>query len=55
MGVYLFVGLIGVVICSVVNIFLGNSTFEIIISSVSLIVFLGFTAYDVQSIKRLRY
>ena len=55
MGVYLFVGLIGVVICSVVNIFLGNSTFEIIISSVSLIVFLGFTAYDVQSIKRLSY
>lgn len=55
MGVYLFVGLIGVVICSIINIFLGNSTFEIIISCVSLVVFLGFTAYDVQSIKNLSY
>lgn len=54
-GVYLFIGLIGVVICSIINIFVVNSLFEIIISSVSLIVFLGFTAYDVQSIKRLSY
>ena len=54
-GVYLFVGLIGVVICSIVNIFLGNNTFEIIISCLSLVVFLGFTAYDVQSIKNLSY
>jgi len=53
LGTYLFVGLIGILICSIINMFIGNGMFEIIICSISIIVFLGFTAYDVQKIKEL--
>lgn len=53
LSTYLLVGLIGILICSLINIFVGNSTLDIIISIFSVIVFLGFTAYDVQKIKRL--
>lgn len=53
LGTYLLVALIGILICSIVNIFVGNGMFEIIICSISVIVFLGFTAYDVQKIKQL--
>ena len=53
MGTYLFMGLIAVIICTIVNLFVGNSIFDIIISSISLLIFVGFTAYDVQKIKRL--
>ena len=53
LGTYLFMMLIGVILCTIVNIFLKNSTFDIIISAISIIVFLGFIAYDIQKIKRL--
>lgn len=53
MNTYLLIGIIGILICSIINIFVGNGTFEIIISSISIIIFLGFTAYDVQKIKEL--
>lgn len=53
LGTYLLVALIGILICSIVNIFVGSGMFEIIICSISVIVFLGFTAYDVQKIKQL--
>lgn len=53
LSTYLLVGLIGILICSLINIFVGNSTLDIIISIFSVIIFLGFTAYDVQKIKRL--
>lgn len=53
MSTYLFMGLIAVIICTIVNLFVGNSIFDIIISSISLLVFVVFTAYDVQKIKRL--
>lgn len=53
MSTYLLIGIIGILICSIINIFVGNGTFEIIISSISIIIFLGFTAYDVQKIKEL--
>lgn len=53
MGTFLLMALIGILICSVVNIFVGNGLFEIIISSISVLVFLGFTAYDVNKIKLL--
>ena len=46
-------GLIGIVIASVVNIFLGNGMLDIIISIVGVLVFTGLTAYDVQKIKKL--
>ena len=50
---YLFIGLIFVVISYIVNMFIGNGTFEIFICWISIAVFLGFTAYDVQKIKQL--
>lgn len=52
-GTYLLMGLLAVIICAVVNIFLNNSTFDLIVSIIALLVFFGFTAYDVQKIKRL--
>ena len=45
--------LLGVIICSIINIFLGNTTFDIIISIISIIVFLGFIGYDIQKVERL--
>lgn len=47
----LFMGLIGLIILSVVNIFLRSSGLEWFISIISLFVFLGLTAYDMQSLK----
>lgn len=49
----LFMGLIGIIISSLVNIFIGNTTLELIISWVTVGLFVGMTAYDVQKIKRL--
>ena len=53
LGTYLFMMLIGVIICMIVNIFLRNTMFDLAIAVISTIVFLGFVAYDVQKIKRL--
>jgi FtsH-binding integral membrane protein len=44
-------GLIGVIIASVVNIFLHSNTLQIVLSYVAIAIFLGLTAYDVQKIK----
>ncbi len=53
-GTFLLMALIGIVICSIINIFVGNGTFEIVICSISVLIFLGFTAYDVNKIKQLQ-
>jgi FtsH-binding integral membrane protein len=45
--------LIGVIIASVVNIFLGSETLYWIISYVAVVVFVGLTAYDTQKIKEM--
>ena len=52
-GSFLFMGLIGVVIASVVNIFVGSSTVSWVISGVGVIVFTGLTAYDTWKIKEM--
>ena len=52
-GTYLVMMLIGIILCTLVNLFLQNSTFDIMISGASVVIFLGFIAYDVQKIKRL--
>ena len=52
-GTYLIMMLIGIILCTIINLFLQNSTFDIVISGISVVVFLGFIAYDVQKIKRL--
>ena len=50
-GSFLMVGVIAVVIASIVNVFLGNSTLAMVVSAVAIIVFLGLTAYDTQRIR----
>ena len=52
-GSYLIFALIAILLCSIVNIFWLNDTFSTIICIFSILVFLGFTAWDVQKIKRL--
>ena len=51
MGSFLFMGLIGIVIASVVNLFIGSSALQFAISIIGVLVFTGLTAYDTQSIK----
>jgi hypothetical protein len=53
MGAFLFMGLIGMIIASVVNIFLGSPMVSWIVSAVGVLVFTGLTAYDVQKISRI--
>lgn len=53
MGTYLFMALIGLIIASVVNIFLKSSTMNLIISYVGVLIFVGLTAYDTQKIKKM--
>lgn len=53
MGSYLFMGLIGLIIGGVVNIFLKSTQFDFFLSAIGVIVFTLLTAYDVQRIKRL--
>ena len=50
---YLMFGVVGVIIASIINIFWINDTFTTIVCIISIIVFLGMTAYDIQRIKRL--
>ena len=50
-GSFLFMGLIGIIIASVVNMFLGSSMMQFVISVAGVLIFTGLTAYDTQSIK----
>ncbi len=54
-GSFLFMGLIGIVIASVVNIFLGSSALQFAISVIGVLVFTGLTAWDTQRIKEVYY
>lgn len=53
MGQMMFVGLIAIIIASVVNIFIGSSVMQMVISAIAIIIFLGMTAYDTQKIREL--
>ena len=55
LGGFLFMGLIGIIIASVVNIFIGSSALQFAISVIGVLVFVGLTAYDTQSIKNMYY
>lgn len=52
-GFYLIMGLLGVIVVSIINLFLNSSELEMILSAICVLLFLGITAYDVQKIKRL--
>lgn len=55
MGTFLFMGLIGLIIASVVNIFMQSSMMQFVISVAGVLIFAGLTAYDTQRIKHSYY
>ena len=55
MGSFLLMGLIGVILASIVNMFLRSSGMEFLLSILTVIIFTGLTAYDTQKIKSFYY
>ena len=55
LGGFLFMGLIGIIIASIVNMFIGSSALQFAISVIGVLVFVGLTAYDTQKIKNMYY
>ena len=53
LGSFMFMGLIGIIIASVVNFFVRSSGMQMIISYIGVLVFAGLTAYDTQAIKQM--
>jgi len=51
MGKFMFIGLIAICIASIVNIFIGSTVMQTVISALAIIIFLGLTAYDTQKIR----
>ena len=54
-GSLLFMGLIGIIIAGIVNIFLASSALQFAISVIGVLVFVGLTAYDTQKIRRMYF
>ena len=54
-GSFLFMGLIGIIIASLVNLFLQSSALQFAVSVIGVLVFAGLTAYDTQRIKEMYY
>lgn len=52
-GSFLFMGLIGIIIASLVNIWLASSAMQFVISAAGVLIFAGLTAYDTQQIKEM--
>ena len=52
-GQFMFIGLIGIIIASVINIFIGSSLMQMVVSALAVIIFLGLTAYDTQKIREM--
>lgn len=55
MGSFLMMGLIGIILASIVNIFLGSSGLNFAISVLAILIFVGLTAYDTQKLKHMYY
>ena len=52
-GQFMFMGLIGIIIASLVNMFMKSAGMSMIISYIGVFVFIGLTAYDTQKIKNM--
>ncbi|MCH5216539.1 MAG: Bax inhibitor-1/YccA family protein [Muribaculaceae bacterium] len=52
-GTFLYMGVIGLIIAGVVNLFLHNSTLHYVVSFIGVAIFVGITAWDTQKIKRM--
>jgi uncharacterized protein len=55
MGSFLIMGLFGIIIASIVNLFIGSSALQFAISVIGVLVFSGLTAYDTQRIKEMYF
>ncbi|MCG5234941.1 Bax inhibitor-1/YccA family protein [Xanthobacter oligotrophicus] len=55
MGSFLMMGLFGIIIASLVNIFLGSTMLQFIVSVAGVLIFAGLTAYDTQRIKEMYF
>ena len=55
MGSILMIGVIGIVVASLINLFMQSSGMDYIISILGVVIFTGLTAYDVQKIKNMGY
>jgi len=53
LGKYLLVGLIAIIIASIINIFVGSTVAQMVISAIAILIFLGLTAYDTQQIREM--
>lgn len=53
LGSILMMGLIGIILASVINMFLGNAFMDYVISIIGVLIFTGLTAYDTQKLKRI--
>lgn len=51
LGQFLFIGLIAIIIASIINIFIGSTVFQMVISAIAIVIFMGLTAYDTQTIR----
>jgi FtsH-binding integral membrane protein len=54
-GTFLIMGLIGIIVASLINLFLGSSTLDLVISILGVLIFAGLTAYDTQKIKNMYF
>ena len=55
MGRFLFMGLIGIVIASIANIFIGSSSLQLAVNILGVLIFAGLTAYDTQRLREMYY
>ena len=53
LGSFLFMALLGLIVCVVINMFMHNSMFDLLISGAGVLIFVGLTAWDTQAIKRM--
>ena len=53
MGTFLIMGVVGLLVASVINIFMQSTTMNLVISFIGVLLFAGLTAYDTQKIKSM--
>lgn len=52
-GQFMFIGLIAIIIASLINLWIGSTVFQMVISAIAIVIFLGLTAYDTQKIREI--
>ena len=53
LGQFMFIGLIAIIIASIINIFVGSTLAQMVISALAIVIFLGLTAWDTQRIREM--